>query len=310
MASSRREFLAGAAAGILLPTLSRLTQSSSRKRIARIAHLTDIHVQPERGATEGFETALEHALGQSDKPDIIFTGGDLIMDALGASEERTRTQWDLFQRVLRGIDTRIEHTIGNHDVWGWGDRAAYEGQSKFGKVWALEVLELESPYRSFDLSNWKVIVLDSTHRLEGNGYTARLDDAQFEWLSGELTAAGDRPVLIVSHIPIISATAYFDGDNEKSGNWVVPGAWMHLDARKIKDLFRERGNVRLAISGHIHLVDQVLYNDTTYFCAGATSAGWWGGDYQECTYGYSLVDLFDDGSFENRYVPYGWKTRD
>lgn len=36
--------------------------------------------------------------------------------------------------------------------------------------------------------------------------------------------------------------------------------------------------------------------------------GWWGGNHFECTYGYGMIDLYDDGTFENRYVPYGWKT--
>jgi 3',5'-cyclic AMP phosphodiesterase CpdA len=180
---------------------------------------------------------------------------------------------------------------------------------KFGKVWACEVLGLERPYYSFDQAGWRFVVLDSTFR-DGNGYKGRLDDEQFEWL-GDLLAKTDAktPVVVVSHIPILAACAYFDGENEKSGNWVVPGSWMHIDARRIKDLFKKHPNVKLCLSGHMHLIDLVAYNGVTYFCNGAVSGAWWGGDYHECTYGYAMVDLFNDGTFENRYVPYGWKTR-
>ena len=84
---------------------------------------------------------------------------------------------------------------------------------------------------------------------------------------------------------------------------------MHIDARAIKDLFTAHPNVKLCISGHIHLVDRVEYVGVTYLCNGAVCAGWWKGRNQECAEGYGLIDLFDDGSFENRYVEFGWKAR-
>ncbi len=309
---SRRELLLASAGGIVLPNL--MTQAfpnPNRKRNIRIAHLTDIHVQPEKGAAKGMESAIEHAQGQQIKPDLILTGGDLIMDSLAADAARTKLQWDIFTSVLKAnAEVPVEHTIGNHDVWGWSRRAQYENEPKFGKTWACEVLELEKPYRSFDQAGWHFIILDSTHRVEGNGYTARLDDEQFEWLKADLERTSPtKPVIIVSHIPIFAVCCFIDGNNEKTGNWVVPGSWMHIDARRIKDLFAKHPNVKICVSGHEHLTDQVVYNGVTYFCNGAVSGNWWNGTYHECTYGYALIDLYDDGSFENRYVPYGWKTQ-
>lgn len=305
---SRRDVLAASAAGLIAPTLAAGVIRGDRKRVVRFAHLTDIHVQPEKGAPEGMEAALQHALTQS--PDFIFTGGDLIMDALGQTRERTKTQWDLYTKILGGVKTPVEHTIGNHDVWGWGKRDVYEKEPGYGKKWACDLLGLAKPYRSFDRAGWHFIVLDSTFMKPESGYTARLDAEQFEWLTSDLAATPKTtPILVMSHIPIIAACPMFDGDNEKTGDWVIPGAWMHLDARKIKDLFRHHSNVKVCLSGHIHLIDQVVYNGITYCCNGAVSGGWWGGNYQECTYGYGLVDLYDDGTFENRYVEFGWKTR-
>jgi len=60
-----------------------------RQRSICIAHLTDVHVQPEQSAPEGMAKALRHAQSSSDKPEIIFNGGDAIMDALGADKART-----------------------------------------------------------------------------------------------------------------------------------------------------------------------------------------------------------------------------
>lgn len=308
---SRREVLTGLAAGAIMPSAAFASSgAANRKRVRRIAHLTDMHVQPERGAQSGFEACIAHALKQ--KPDFIMTGGDLIMDALHQDADRVKAQWSIFQAALKQYPkVRFEHCIGNHDVWGWGDHAKYKDESKYGKTWALEVLELAKPYRSFDDAGWHFVVLDSTHRTSGNGYTARLDDEQFEWLKDDLSRVSPKtPVMILSHIPILAVCCFFDGENEKTGNWVIPGAWVHIDARRIKDLFKKHPNVKICVSGHEHLLDQVVYNNVNYFCNGAVSAGWWGGDYYECTYGYSIVDLFDDGSFENKYVPFGWKTRD
>lgn len=308
---TRRELIAATSSLALAPaaTLAKHPINPKRKRTQRIAHLTDIHVQPERGAPEGFEAALVHA--QSQKPDWILTGGDLIMDALGASKDRTKAQWEIFHRVLNAnTKLPVQHTLGNHDVWGWNIPDQVKNDPLYGKKWATDELGLAKPYTSFDRKGWHFIILDSTHRKEGPGYTARLDDEQFEWLKEDLAKTPAKtPVMICSHIPIIAVCAMFDGNNEKSGDWVIPGAWVHIDARRIKDLFLKHPNVKLCISGHEHLLDEVVYNGVTYFCNGAVSGGWWGGNYQEVTYGYTLVDLFDDGTFENRYVPYGWKTR-
>ncbi len=284
--------------------------SPARKRALRIAHLTDIHVQPERGAPKGMEKALEHALGQAEKPGLILTGGDMVMDSFRATKERTQEQWAVFHSVLgKDLGVPVRHAVGNHDVWGWGDFEANKNEAKFGKAWACSELGLEKPYYSFDQAGWHFVVLDSTFPKEGNSYTARLDDEQFEWLQGDLaTTPVHTPILVLSHIPILGVCSMFDGENEKTGNWVIPGAWVHIDARRIKDLFRKHPNVKLCISGHEHLLDEVVYNGVHYFCNGAVCAAWWDGDYQEVTYGYTLVDLYDDGSFENRYVPYGWKT--
>lgn len=305
---SRRDLIAASAAGAVAPALG--GSARRRKRSLRIAHLTDTHVQPEKGAARGFAACVAHVQAVADTPDLIFTGGDLIMDAFGATKERTTDQWDLFLKVVKEhIELPVEHTIGNHDVFGWGRGDAFASDPGFGKKWACEALGLDKPYRSFDRAGWHMIVLDSTFRV-GNGYTAKLDDEQFEWLQSDLAKCPkERPIMISSHIPILGVGPYFDGDNEKTGNWVVPGAWMHIDARRITDLFLKHPNVKLCISGHIHLVDEVLYNGVAYVCSGAVSAGWWGGNYQECSYGYSLIDLYDDGSYQTQYVNYGWETK-
>lgn len=312
---SRRNFLFGAGAAALsmaAPASARKKEnpapsSLSRKRTLRIAHLTDIHVQPEQGAPQGMARALRHAQSLAIKPDVIFNGGDSIMDAFGADKARTKTQWQIWQSVLRDeCSLPVEHCIGNHDVWGWGLKEGADPDQLYGKQWALEEFGLASRYRSFERGGWHFIVLDSTHPAPG-GYIGKLDEAQFEWLEEDLQKTpGATPVCVLSHIPIACFCCFFDGENEteKTGDWRVPGAWMHIDARRIKDLFYRHANVKLCLSGHIHLQDRVEYLGVKYLCNGAVSGNWWEGRYQEFPPAYVIVDLFDDGTVESEFVPY------
>ncbi len=285
--------------------------SRARQRVLRIAHLTDIHVAPERMAAEGLTACLRHAQSQKDKPDLILSGGDHIMDSISADEARTRQQWELYRKVLKAeCSLPVEPCIGNHDCWGLNrkDSRTTGGELLYGKKWAMDALGMEREYRSFDRAGWHFVVLDSTCPKD-DSYVARLDDAQFEWLAEDLRRTDPgKPVLILSHIPLLAVCVFFDGENEKSGDWVVPAAWVHIDSRRIKDLFLKHPNVKVCLSGHIHLVDRVEYLGVSYVCNGAVCGAWWKGPYQECDAGYALVDLYNDGSFENRYVQFGWKA--
>jgi 3',5'-cyclic AMP phosphodiesterase CpdA len=105
--------------------LASATHPGGRRRSLRIAHLTDIHLQPEREAVRGLAACFEHVQSlaepaNQDPVDLIITGGDTIMDALEADRDRTKLQWDLWKKTKAdhcGLD--VKSVIGNHDVWGW-----------------------------------------------------------------------------------------------------------------------------------------------------------------------------------------------
>jgi 3',5'-cyclic-AMP phosphodiesterase len=301
--------------GRLLPAVAAdppATQpGASRRLVLRVAHLTDIHIQPERRAAEGLAACLRHVQSQTDKPDLILTGGDLVMESLGADRDRTKVQWDLFTRVLKDeCRLPVEHCLGNHDIWGWdkAESGATGDEAEYGKKWAMDVLHLESPYRSFDRAGWHFIVLDSVGP-SAEVYMGKLDDAQMEWLKADLARVpATTPVLVLSHIPILAACILNDPQSagEKGEGWRVSPRILLANTRKIRTLFAERGNVKLCLSGHIHLVDRVDYNGVSYVCDGAVCAKWWRGAQYECHEGYGRIDLFDDGTWEHRYVPYGW----
>ena len=283
--------------------------------VLRLAHLTDMHVDPTEAATAGFARALRHVQALEPHVDAILNTGDCIMESLSADRSSTQAQWDAFNRVLEAENSLpIYHCIGNHDVWGWGlGDAGLESDPLFGKAFALQELGLSSPYYTFDLGTWRFIVLDSTHPSILNRsaphanipYTGRLDDEQFLWLQQQLAATPPgQSVCIVSHIPILSACELLDGPNEESGNWLVPGAWIHIDARRLWELFRGRPNVRACLSGHTHQHELIDYHSVTYLSNGAVSGSWWQGDYLGFPPAYVVVSFYADGSLESTIVVY------
>jgi len=310
----RRRFLQTAAAASCAATGAAAlppAAASPAVRSIRLAHLTDVHVQPELAAEKGFAACLRHVQDRSDPPEMILFGGDCVMDVFAQGAERCRTVAGSWRRVLAAeCSLPSVSAIGNHDVWGWNKpRSGTSGdEAGWGKRWAEELLGLDRRYHSRDLGGWHLVVLDSTFP-RGDEYVARLDDEQFDWLAAELaTTPITTPVVVLSHIPIFSAASFLDGQNERSGDWQVPGAWMHIDLRRIKDLFLRHPQVKLCLSGHLHLVDEVRYNGVTYVCNGAVSGAWWKGDHQECRPGYGLVDLHADGSFSCGYEVFGWSA--
>lgn len=82
---------------------------------------------------------------------------------------------------------------------------------------------------------------------------------------------------------------------------------MHRDSAQLIALLRQH-DVRLLLSGHIHLYDQVVYNNLTFICDGAVCAKWWLGPHIETREGFGVFDLYADGRFDHSYKTFGWKA--
>jgi Icc protein len=284
----------------------------ARRRSLRLAHLTDFHVEPELRAGEGMAACLHHAQQLADKPDLILTGGDHIMDSYDADDARTTLQWNLWHSVLKhDCSLPVRSCIGNHDVWGWSkSRSKTTGsEPNWGKRRATEMLHLDERYYSFDQAGWRFIVLDSVHNLpDQEGYIGKLDEPQFAWLKQTLAdTPSTTPILILSHIPILSATAILWADRPDD-DFRVSRALMHSDCMQLKDLFAQHPNVKLCLSGHLHSCDRVDYNGVTYLCNGAVCGNWWRGRHHDCDEGYAALNLYNDGTFDHEYITYGWKA--
>lgn len=282
-------------------------------RSVRLAHLTDSHIQPERGAFDGVAACLRHVASLKDRPDVVVTGGDLIMDAFETDAARARLQWDLYTRVFRDeCPAPVHHCLGNHDIWGWNRRKSGTtgAEPGWGKQMAVDVLGIPGRHYAFDLpGRWRCLVLDSVQPDGGEGYIGRIDEEQLAWLEARLADAPDRMHVVVSHIPILSLCALELDASTDERRWTIPGGVMHLDAKQLMALFRARGNVKCCLSGHIHKVERADFDGVTFICGGAVSGAWWKGRQERCDEGYGVVDLNDDGSVGFHYMTYGWKSR-
>ncbi len=304
----RRKFLQNitllsAAASLPLATVA---AAGKNKKKFSAAFMSDIHVKPSEIAEAGMKNVLRHINQLKQTPDFIINGGDSIMDALAVNKEKTRIQWELFNKILSAENKLpVKHCMGNHDIWGWHLKDDVKNDPLYGKTWWLKETGYAKTYYSFTHRNWHFIVLDSTQENTDGGYIALLDTEQYNWLENELNNNKEKFICIVSHIPIISfCSAMFFKDMLPNGDWKLSRALLHTDARKIKALFKQHANIKTCLSGHIHLQDEVNYLGIKYFCNGAVSGNWWNGAFQDFAPAYALFDFHNDGTVERKIIEY------
>lgn len=274
------------------------TAAAKRKKALRIAHITDVHIRPEYDAPNRFRKCMEEI--KKHKIDFFLNGGDTIYaaDYGHITRERVNEQWAIWQQLRSELSQYEVHScLGNHDMW-WA--APDKSDAMYGKDHVVKQLGTPGRYYSFDKKGWHFVILDSNNAKAGS-----LDEAQRTWLEADLQQlAPGTPVLMLSHYPLLAACTNLDGGG------------MHTDYKYLVDLFyKHKDKVKACVSGHIHLQDRVAYNGVQYFCNGALSGFWWEeGDknsagkcwYHQTPPGYAIIDLYEDGTVENQYIPHSF----
>ncbi len=304
---NRRDLLKSASLLPLVAASSQLMASpvrAARTRSVRFAYVGDTHILAEPKQMNGVAKAFRHLQNQADKPTFVMHGGDVIMDALAQDKAAVQKQWDAWRDVVKAESSLpIEYCIGNHDIWGVADAKA---DMKYGKAWAMEQFGIPKRYRSFDKNGWHFVVLDSVNpKPDGSWYRGVIDEEQLEWLKSDLKQTDPKtPILLLSHIPILSMTGLLFVEPVASyPNVQIAGSLLHADSGSLVELFYQFTNIKAALSGHTHLLDRVDYNGMSYYCNGAVSGNWWKTDtHRQTKAGYALFDLYDDGSVERTYV--------
>jgi 3',5'-cyclic AMP phosphodiesterase CpdA len=292
MPLTRRTFLSAATTSAV--AIASGVQPSS-KRALRVLFLTDIHL-PATGQNARMERCLDRALRE--KPDLILLGGDQVMDVDRGStypEAEADAQFENFKRVvmarLKGHE--VAPVLGNHDLW-------HNSKEK-----AIATYGMPHRYYRKDVGGWRFLMLDTFHA----DRSCRVDDEQMAWLKSEIEGTKD-PVFVLSHAPILTVTSFLeDATPNRKGGFDIPERWQTANLQPLRDLFYEHPHVRLAVSGHMHQIDDCRFDQVAYVCGGAVCGSWWGGAFHRFPPAYLVFDLERGGSFSHRAVYWEAESR-
>jgi len=266
------------------------------------AFLTDIHVQPESNATEGFKMAIEKV--NELKPDFVITGGDLIMDALAQTQGRADTLYDLYEETIQDFQMPVYNTIGNHEVFGYYEES---GVDSTHPMYGDRMFEqrLGKRYYTFEYNGWRFYILDSVDEWEEGGYYGYVDREQIAWLKEELAGVdAETPIVISVHIPLITVfTQFYEGSTVPNGRGLVV-----TNSKEVLDLFREH-NLTLVLQGHLHTCEDIYVEGTHFITGGAVSGKWWKGANRGFEEGFLMVHVSGD-QFKSEYIDYGWQVEE
>jgi len=306
----RKEFLQSGliATGLAVAPNVLAAKDRSSKKSFRFAFISDIHVKPGAVPEAGMARAIQHVQNLKPRADFIINGGDHIMDALEAKKESVQKQWELYHSIMSANNKlTVYPCIGNHDIYGWFQKTPDPSDPLYGKAWAMQELKMTERYYHFKKEGWNFIVLDSVQNNPAGGYIGKLDYEQFTWLSNTLAGIStSEHICIISHVPILSiCSGLFFNKNEANGDLMIKRNLMHSDFLALKTLFNKHPNIKVCLSGHVHLQDEVRYHGINYYCNGAICGDWWSGPFQEFDPAYAVFDFYEDGSCKREIINYG-----
>lgn len=275
------------------------TQQPAGEEEFSFAFLTDIHLQPEKNAVEGFRMAIAEV--NTRQPDFVITGGDLIMDALGVSYERADSLYKLYEEVSKDFTMPVYNTIGNHEVFGIYEKSGIEPDHPDYR-YAMYEKRLGETHYSFDHKGWHFMILNSVIETEDRHYIGMIDAEQMEWIKEDLLGVDPAtPIVISTHIPFITVfTQILYGEYAPEYHGLVVE-----NAREVLDLFTDH-NLKLVLQGHLHYQEDIEVYGTHFITVGAVSARWWNGPNHGVEEGFLMVDV-KGGDFSYEYVDYGWE---
>ena len=218
-----------------------------------IAHISDTHFlsgnRPLYGTVDT-ETNLVRALEQLERSDIrpealVFTG-DLA--DLGEPEAYTR---------LRGIVEPVAERLGSQVIWVMGNHDERPEYSSL--LFDVDATDLDAATAPQDRVHWlgglRLISLDST--VPGYHHGA-LDEAQLEWLAGELATPAPEGTLIAMHHPPIPTPLL----------WAMEMLELR-DQDRLASVIRDT-DVRGILAGHLHYSTHSMFAGVPVSVAAAT----------------------------------------
>lgn len=263
-----------------------------------VVFMTDIHLQPELNAVEGFRKAMDSI--NKYNPDFVISGGDLIMDALAQKQPRADSLYTLYKQEVKKLKMPVYNTIGNHEFFGVYPQSGVDSTHEFygNKMYQKN---LGKTYYSFTYKHWKFIVLEAVH-INGRKYTGFIHNEQIAWLKKELfNTSAKTPIAVVVHIPMLTSLTQFNKGALTPNNESI----VITNSRELINLFSGY-NLKLVLQGHLHILEDNFIKNVHFVTGGAICGAWWEGSNQGTEEGFLLLNFKGD-QFTWKYVDYGWE---
>ena len=247
----------------------------------RLLQLTDCHLFVSPEATiqgictrERWLSVLAAIAPEQSRAQRLILTGDMTHDDLPET-------YRVVRETLAGWWPQTRFVPGNHDV----REGIYEHlHDRIQRV-------AERVVFSEPVEGWQVIGLDS--HLPGQ-VKGELGGEQLAWLADELSRTANRPTVLFVHHPPVDA----------------PSAWMNAigltDRDALWTLLRSHAQVRLICAGHVHHESATLRQGVLVVTTPATGVQFTPESetlvVDDLPWGYRLVELHDDGTFQTRVV--------
>jgi Icc protein len=288
---------------VLLVTGSIIVAVSCKKKETQFsfAFISDVHLQPENNAVQGFLKAID-TLNEL-KPDFVINGGDLIMDALRQRYGRADSLYNLYMETAKSLKMPVYNTIGNHDIYGiYKSSGADTNNPDYGEK--MFENRFGKSYYSFDHKGWKFMILNSVEDAGNDSYVGLIDRKQADWIKEEVQKTDPAtPIVISTHIPFITVETQRYGGTTLAND----SSTVIYNGKEIINLFRGH-NLKLVLQGHLHIYEDIYIDGTHFITGGAISAGWWRGPHLGCEEGFMLIRV-KGNDFISEFVDYNWIVR-
>lgn len=276
-------------------------EKSKDKESFSFAFLTDIHLQPEKNADLGFKQAIDTV--NKLNPEFVISGGDQVMDALGVTESRADSLYDLYIELSALLNMPVYNTIGNRELFGIYEESGVDpSHPLYGeKMYEERIGEL---YYAFNYKGWRFYILDSVDgREDRQGYLGQVDSEQLAWLENDLEKVGyETPIVVTIHVPIITLqTELPKGDNGTKGDVLVID-----NSTEVLSAFKDH-NLKLVLQGHLHILEDIYAGGIHFITGGAISGSWWNGPRNDTQEGFLMIHVEGD-KFDWEYIDYGWEV--
>ena len=306
MTLTRRQVIAAGVGTIAGAALLPETLFAAPKPSFSFVHITDAHIQPELGATEGVHKAFAAIRVLRERPAFGLVGGDLVMDAALVPHDRADRVYDLWRKEAEELKLPLHYSIGNHDLFGLNvDGKPATTDPDYGKALWKKRLSLERSYNTFDHHGWRFVTLDSVGITPGYSWEGNLDAGQIQWLDDLLRSTPKTmPMVFLTHFPIFTIVTQYS----ESTTAPMTSGTIVKNGRTFKEMI-EKHNVKAVFQGHTHVVEEVSYLGVRYITGGAVCGNWWKGPrFGVHPEGFAVVTVSGE-KLNWRYVPYGWKAQ-